>query len=282
MKIQKILKNSFVLLRYPQKRKHFLNYLIASRVCSYKTANLPFGTQICCTSFSEYLSIINLQPSQPELEFMRARLKEGKVAFDVGANVGSWSVLMHKLNPECQIFAFEPIPKIFELLKINGSFNSGEQISAINAAVCDYDGEMDFQVPGNVAIFGRLAPKNASSFSDSRFAEASVSKVQTARLDNFCASRNIEFIDFLKIDVEGFELAALRGLGDMIYNKRVSAIHIETIRENHERAGECFDSLLKFLHDCGYSFYSLSESGEAMRKVPINKIKEHNHVCLPN
>ena len=282
MKIYKILKNTMVLLRYPQKRRYFFNYLISPRVCSLKTAKLPFGTRICCTSFSEYLSIINLQPSHPELEFMRAYLNGARVAFDIGANVGSWSVLMHKLNPECQIFAFEPIPKIFELLKINGSFNSGEQISAINAAVSDCDGEMDFQVPGNVAIFGRLAPKNASSLSDSRFAEASASKVQTIRLDNFCVSRNIEIIDFLKIDVEGFELSALRGLGDLIYNKRVRAIHIETIRENHERAGECFDSLLKFVHDCGYSFYLLSDTGAVKRKVRINEIEQHNHVCLPN
>jgi len=282
MLIQKLLKNLAVLMRYPQKRRYFFQYLISRRVCSYKTANLPFGTRICCTSFSEYLSIINLQPSQPELEFMRARLKEGRVAFDVGANVGSWSVLMHKLNPECRIFSFEPIPQIYELLKINASFNSVEQIFPINAAVSDCDGEMDFQVPGNVAIFGRLAPKNEASLLDVRFAGASVFKVQTVRLDNFCESRNIELVDFLKIDVEGFELASLRGLGDLIHNKRVKAIHIETIRENHNRAGECFDSLVKFLHDCDYSFYLLSESGEAKRKVPIDQIEQHNHVCLPN
>ena len=90
MNINKILKNIIVFLRYPQKRKHFFNFIFSPRICSLKTANLPYGSRICCTSFSEYLSIINLQPSQPELEFMRAHLNGARVAFDIGANVGSW------------------------------------------------------------------------------------------------------------------------------------------------------------------------------------------------
>lgn len=213
---------------------------------------------------------------------MRARLNGARVAFDVGANVGSWSVLMHKLNPTCQIFSFEPIAKVFELLKINASFNSGGKITPIHAAVSDSDGEMEFQVPGNVAIFGRLAPKKPVSFLDARFLGATVSKVPTIRLEKFCAARNITFIDFLKIDVEGFELQALQGFGNLMKQKRIGAMHVETIRENHERAGESFDEFVSFVGACGYSFYLLGDGGLISQKIPRDKILHHNHVCLPD
>jgi FkbM family methyltransferase len=282
MKIGKIIKNARVLLSDQYKRKHYYKYLFSKLKYDLGTASIPLGGKISCSNFSEYLSVINLLPNSGETHFIDVCLKNASVAFDIGANVGSWSVIMNKLNPACQIYSFEPIPKTFALLERNASLNAGKKILPVNAAVSDCDGEMDFEVPGNVAIFGRLAPRKNATLSDGRFAGASISKVRTIRLDHFCKDRNIDTIDFLKIDVEGFELSALRGLSELILNKRIKAFHIETIRENHQRAGESFDDLLHFIQDCGYAFYLLSENGEIDGKVPIEKIEHHNHVCLPN
>jgi FkbM family methyltransferase len=282
MTISKFLKNLSVLYFSPDKRKKYYRYQFSRIKNGVGTADIIYGGKIRCSNFSEYLSVINLIPTSGETHFIDTCLKNASVAFDIGANVGSWSVIMNKLNPACQIYSFEPIPKTFALLEVNASQNAGQKIFPVNAAVSDCDGEMDFEVPGNVAIFGRLAPSKNATLSDGRFAGASISKVRTIRLDHFCKARNIDTIDFLKIDVEGFELAALRGLGEVMLNKRVKAIHIETIRENHERAGESFEDLLNFIKNCGYDFYILSENGEIDRKVPIEKIQHHNHVCLPN
>ena len=114
-----------------------------------------------------------------------------------------------------------------------------------------------------------------------RFSNANVFSVPAVRLCEYCAAHLVEEIDFLKIDIEGHELAALKGLNHLFTRRRVKAIYIETIKENHDRMGTRFSELLEFINDCGYDFYTLSNSGDPAAAVAIAQIKEGNYLCLP-
>jgi hypothetical protein len=136
-------------------------------------------------------------------------------------------------------------------------------------------------VPAKVSIFGRVAPAQKGIDEEGRFSKSNVFLVPAVRLCEYCADHSVEEIDFLKIDIEGHELAALKGLSHLLSQRRVKAIYIETIKENHDRMGTRFSELLEFIHDCGYDFYSLSTNGDPEAAVAIDQINAHNHLCLP-
>ena len=208
-------------------------------------------------------------------------LASAKQAFDVGANLGVWTVLMSKANPQARVHAFEPNPATWPLLEKNISWNRCLNVSLNRAAVSDTTRQVAFQVPTKASIFGRIVPAQGGVDEEGRFSNSDMFLVPAVRLSEYCATHLIEEIDFLKIDIEGHELAALKGLGDLFSQRRVKSIYIETIRENHDRMGTQFFELLKFIHDCGYKFYRLSTSGDPAAAVAIDEMNSHNHLCLP-
>jgi FkbM family methyltransferase len=270
-----------VLLRDPKKLFHFCRYSSLRFISGYGIARIPHGGRILTSSFSEYLSVYGLMPSKGELAMIQKLLAPAKEAFDVGANVGVWTVLMSKANPLARVHSFEPNPATWSLLEKNVSWNKCLNVSVNRAAVSDTTQQRDFQVPVKASIFGRVAPAQKGIDEEGRFSNPNVFLVPAVRLCEYCAAHVVEEIDFLKIDVEGHELAALKGLNHLFTQRRVKAIYIETIKENHDRMGTRFSELLEFINDCGYDFYTLSNSGDPAAAVAIGQIEAGNHLCLP-
>jgi hypothetical protein len=67
----------------------------------------------------------------------------------------------------------------------------------------------------------------------------------------------------------------------MLREHRVKAIHIETIEANHIRMGSSYHALLEFLQSCGYQFFTIRDDNLYREPIPLDKISEHNHICLP-
>jgi FkbM family methyltransferase len=220
-------------------------------------------------------------PSTGELAMIQKLLAPAKEVFDLGANLGVWTVLMSKANPHARVHSFEPNPATWFWLQKNISRNKCLNVSLNRAAVSDSTRQLAFQVPARASIFGRVAPAEEGIDDEGRFSNPNVFLVPAVRLSEYCATHLVEEIDLLKIDVEGHELAALKGLNHLFSQRRVKAVYIETIKENHDRMGRRFSELLEFIHDCGYRFYTLSESGDPATSVPIDQIEAHNHLCLP-
>jgi hypothetical protein len=85
----------------------------------------------------------------------------------------------------------------------------------------------------------------------------------------------------MKMDVEGHELAALRGLEPLLSERRVRSLYVEAIEANHTRAGSSFSAFVRFVSDCGYEFWVINEHGEPDSPVLLNAIKDDNYLCLP-
>jgi FkbM family methyltransferase len=270
-----------VLIRDPKKLIRFCRYSSLRFVHGYGVAKIPDGGRILTSSFSEYLSIYGLMPSRGEFAMIQKFLAPAKEAFDLGANLGVWTVLMSKANPRARVHSFEPNPATWSLLEKNINWNKCLNVSLNRAAVSDTARQLAFQVPARASIFGRVVPAEKGVDEEGRFSNSNMFLVPAVRLSEYCATHLIEEIDFLKIDVEGHELAALKGLSHLFSQRRVKAIYIETIKENHDRMGTRLSELLEFIHDCGYDFYSLSKSGDPAAAVAIDQISAHNHLCLP-
>jgi len=99
-----------VLLRDPKKLIHFYHYASSRVFHGDGVAKIPQGGRIHTSSFSEYLSVYGLMPDEGEMAMIRKFLINAKEVFDLGANVGVWTVLMSKANPQARVHAFEPNP----------------------------------------------------------------------------------------------------------------------------------------------------------------------------
>jgi hypothetical protein len=100
-------------------------------------------------------------------------------------------------------------------------------------------------------------------------------------LADYCREAGVSEIDFMKMDIEGHELAALRGLEPLLSERRVKSLYVETIEANHTRAGSSFSAFVRFVNDCGYELWTINEEGGPDSPVQLNGIKAHNHLCLP-
>jgi FkbM family methyltransferase len=137
--------------------------------------------------------------------------------FDVGANVGDWSIgASKKLKPK-KVFAFEPIPNTYEMLTKNiGNLEVFPQ----KIALSDYTGELEM----NFSIEKSYLSSSISNADSSSFQKANC-KVQTG--DEFCNIFNIGIIDFLKIDTEGNDFRVLKGFEGKIKFNEIRLIQFE-------------------------------------------------------
>jgi FkbM family methyltransferase len=173
----------------------------------------------------------------------------GDVVFDVGANVGYYTLLTSLLaGKEGRVFAFEPVLKNLEYLQRHLRINRVANVTVIDKAVSDRDGSVSF-VDGPSASMGH-------------FAESGGYQVPTVAIDSLVECGDLPWPDFMKIDVEGAELLVLRGAKRTIEQAR-PVIALATDRFALHR--DCCD----FLRGLGYTLTpigpaSLDESEEIL------------------
>jgi FkbM family methyltransferase len=166
---------------------------------------LPGGESVRISPAYRYVSW-----NTDEYRAFKAVLGLGKVAFDIGANVGCYSILFGQwVGAEGKVFAFEPSPATFSGLERHIALNQlGGVVRPIHAAVSDESDTAEFLVLDNqgmsrlaVGVEGDTSPRAV--------------RVPTVSVDEFCAREGVT-PDLMKIDVEGFELAVLRGARETI------------------------------------------------------------------
>jgi FkbM family methyltransferase len=135
-----------------------------------------------------------------------SELKPGSVFYDVGANVGLYSLLATRLDPAGKTYAFEPLPKNTWYLHRHFELNSIHNAQVLELAISDHVGTHSFCVTGDRST-GHLGQ-------DGNLV------VRTATLDSLLQEEEIPPPDYIKMDVEGAELMALRGASECIQRHR--------------------------------------------------------------
>lgn len=151
------------------------------------------------------------------------------ICFDIGANIGEFSIAIVEKFSNFQIFAFEPDPVAFECLKFNiGSLNLSNYVSIYNLALSDKSGFYPFYVSTKNADSSFIKPKSYTK----------VMRVQSSRADDFMIAHEIQFLTMLKMDAEGFEPEIISGFGDQISSVKFFAIDVGPERNGQETATE--------------------------------------------
>lgn len=133
-------------------------------------------------------------------------VKNAETVIDIGANTGLFALLAARAEPTCRVWAFEPVPFIFDMLQKNVRLNRLSNVETVAAAVTDFVGETTFYITRtNVGI-----PTDSSSCQGFR-AQVDELRLPAITLDEFVSRHGIARLDLLKIDAEGAEAKVLRG-----------------------------------------------------------------------
>jgi FkbM family methyltransferase len=167
-------------------------------------------------------------------------LPKGSVMFDVGTNFGLYALtLAHQLGPTVTIHCFEPNPITYVRLKRNMSLNHMRNLHPHQLGLGDWEGA--------ARIVGNDTNSGAASL-----AEGQGTLITT--LDRFCEEHGIQRLDFLKVDIEGFEPRLLKG-GRRSLERFKPMMQIELNPPVLVHAGSSVDEVLDLLRSLGYELY---------------------------
>jgi FkbM family methyltransferase len=147
--------------------------------------------------------------------FLRERVKPGALCLDVGANVGVYVLQFARwAGPTGRVIAFEPNPGALAVLREHVRMNKlDEQVRIVPSAVGAAAGSAILYAAGADGMSRLGAPNREIA------EHVSPITVPLLALDDYCATENLE-PDWLFIDIEGFELAALYGARELIKSRK--------------------------------------------------------------
>jgi FkbM family methyltransferase len=178
----------------------------------------------------------------------RLVLPAGSVSFDVGANLGWYSLILDRLaQPGARVFAFEPDPDNFRLLLANVEANGARTVSPQQMAVSDRAG---------TETLHRYAGKNRGRHSLLPGAGTDPIEVLVTALDTFRAAQAPRApVAFVKVDVEGYELPVLRGARATLAEAAMALVEISP--ERMRAAGHPPEEAVNLLCDAGLTPFVL-------------------------
>ena len=178
-----------------------LNMLRAGPVdVAYQGASFRFYHQASAT---ERGALFNPDYNLEELDFLRANTPDGGVFVDVGANVGTYAmVLARHVGAAGKVIAIEPHPVTHARLAFNNDASGFARTRLVAAAAGPADGELLIETDGDNLGASHIVSGAASG---------KAIKVPSLRLQRILAEAGVSQVDALKIDVEGFEDRVLTG-----------------------------------------------------------------------
>ncbi len=181
------------------------------------------------------LSLTEHEPGT--IKIFKSYIKPGDTVLDIGANIGYLTLLAAKQTGlGGKVYAFEPETENFRLLRKNTEVNGCSNVIAVNKAVADKDG------PLKLYINPTFAPGHKTGTGEGGV------EIEGIALDNFIKEK----VDFIKIDIEGGEYTALRGM-EQILSKNPS---VKMILEYKKNPG-----LISFLLKHKFDFYEIGKDG---------------------
>lgn len=187
-------------------------------------------------------------------------LTEGCVAFDIGANIGAHSLQMAQLVGDAgKVVAFEPTAYAFNKLKENVGLNQeltrrvivkqmflDDSIKALPSQVYS-SWPVGFSQEGSHPIHWGVAKELKGAASTT--------------LDSFIESSGLKRLDFIKLDVDGYETQVLNGARRTLERFKPTIL-LELCEYVHKECGSSFEQFLAVVGDCGYELWTLDRTNK--------------------
>jgi FkbM family methyltransferase len=213
----------------------------------------------CDPVVSGALTLRVYEPS--EQAFFAKYLRGDMILVDIGANMGLYTVVsMHHLDAGGRIVAFEPFPASYEILQKNVAANQTDgracpRVDVFNLAATPESAKMDL----------RLNPENRA---DNRMYRGSYQgkledwdtlPVEGRPVDDVLAELGIQEVNFVKIDIQGYEQNAISGFRKTLARSQNVILLSEFWPKGLQESGGSATEYLQMLTDLGFSLYTLNE-----------------------
>ncbi len=227
--------------------------------------------KICCDERDAHslpMSYLNFSVYEEEEANMITKLiKPGDVVFDIGANIGWYTLCILLNHKETTVYSFEPIKKTYQYLINNLKLNKFGTDKAFNIGFSDENTTAKF--------FYDIECSPASSMANLREAEDTVIvECQVKKLDDFVSSiPSLEELDFIKCDVEGAEFYVFKGAQETI-KKYKPIIFSEMLRKWARKFGYHPNDIINLFCSIDYDCYVIkNDKIEQLWRVDENTIQ---------
>ncbi|HEY6504857.1 MAG TPA: FkbM family methyltransferase [Chitinophagaceae bacterium] len=199
-------------------------------------------------------------------------LREDAIIFDIGANIGQTSLTMWKSLKHCRIYSFEPYPETYQKMLKNISLNNARKsIIPVDIALGSKEEEVamfqhcEVNSGSNTIVFDDLSNKSG------------LKKIRMMSLDQYVNNAGLERMDFIKIDVEGFEYEVLCGAVETLAKWKPS-LFVEIDDNNLSEHGSSVNQVIEKLKEMGYDIRK-HQTGK-----PVSQDEKDVHfdvICTP-
>ena len=190
-----------------------------------------------------------------------AMFQPNDIIVDVGVNIGFYTLNFAKKAYNGFVHGFEPNPKVLQYANNNISLNKFENIKLNNFGLGDNEATLIMaQLNENLGM-NKIVPPD--SF-DTTFS------IEVKVFDDYAESQKLDKIDFIKIDVEGFEMKVLLGCEKSL-KKYFPSLIIEIDYENLKANNDTFLEMKKWLEEMGYNI----KNPINFENIEMDKVGKH-------
>lgn len=201
-----------------------------------------------------------------ELRLCLSNLATDSVFFDVGANVGLYSIAVARQFPAARIHAFEPVASTASAFRQNLAKNelNSENITLNELALSD--------APGEAYITSEFHSSNYITTSDSKYDKT---LIRCTTLDDYVRDRNVDRLDFVKIDVEGHELRVIKGAEETLTRLRPKVLAELNKSEFrfYDRKVTDDSEFIALMGELGYAYWVIDDDGRVVSMKDIGTAK---------
>jgi FkbM family methyltransferase len=185
--------------------------------------------------------------------------KKPLTIFDVGANIGYVTFQFRKRFNSADIYSFEPNPTVFS--KLSQSFLKDKKVYPINKGVGSTNGILNFYKNNNSGTSSFLKPNEFHLKNMARSYQET--NIEIINLTDYCKQQFIDSVDILKLDIEGFEIEALKGFEQYLNAQKVQIVYLEVNLSKTYEDQPLIEDIILYLKNMNYvffGFYGLNET----------------------
>lgn len=187
-------------------------------------------------------------------QMIRRHLRPGMTFVDVGANKGDFTLMAARLVGESgTVISIEPEPENHSMLQRSIELNGYANIKVLQVALSDRDGIADLRI-GATSGAHTLAPE---------FNGVRTVSISTRTLDGVVAEQRLRSVDMIKIDVQGLELAVLRGASQTLLANPSVILLLDLPKQIEKRR-----AIGEYLAQFGFTYFPDGDERAATRDIP--------------